>query len=175
MAVPSDAELDALMKRCQNGIVPWASSWEEVHQLAADCYAAIGSLRVALFEAGKIASDLPDRALWCPRCGGEMVRPLQTQVHEVLEWTWWCDGCTFGGRNTDTVLAIPNRDEAIKYARRLVRAELARQALELRAHSVASESAEWVARPLYDCFERIVKEYRLLGEYPLRLPGEDAR
>lgn len=72
MALPSESELDALMKRCQTGFGRWNGAVDQANELAAECYGAIGMLRKALaetqaqlresstamFEAGKIAGGL---------------------------------------------------------------------------------------------------------------------
>ncbi len=93
-------------------------------------------------------------------------RPTHSGNHTFPEWTLWCDGCGFSDTHPDASMSIPDEAEAIKYARQLVRAELARQALEM-----------WTgdADVTYDSAHRyVLKAYEWLGQHPLRLPGEES-
>ena len=58
--------------------------------------------------------------------------------------------------------------------RKHVRSELARQALELRAHSRASETIERWPSCLEEVMRDVLLDYVWLGKEPLRLPGEEA-
>jgi len=94
----------------------------------------------------------------CPRCG-------KLQFKEI------CVSCGF---NSDPA---NNRDHIIARLlpwNRAVRAELARQALELRAHSFADCSDETIGVKLRSAHIAVLSDYERLGQHPLRLPGEDA-
>ena len=110
------------------------------------------------------------KAPHCQRCGGEMVRPFDrpshSGSHKFPEWTLWCDGCGFCDTHPDASMSIPDRAEAIKFVRRLVRAELARQALEARAI--------WTGDSAKERLSYVLREYEEIGTHPLRLPGEEA-
>lgn len=97
----------------------------------------------------------------------------------------WCEACGFGHfeqrfgyweHQPDT------RDKAFLdcciAARRLIRAELARQALEMRAHSVdtimCGPDAVTLNMPMVHAHEAALEGYDWLGAHPLRLPGEGA-
>lgn len=116
-------------------------------------------------------TDTTDRAPWCPRCGGEM-------VHENGPHSWLveCFGCGFGFGERDWM----NPRDSLAHARRLIRAELARQALEMRAHSQArngvyDEHGTWTgALVLDEAASMVMDDYIRLGAHPLRLPGEGA-
>lgn len=107
-------------------------------------------------------------------------RPAHSGNHKFPEWTLWCDGCGFSDTHPEASMSIPDRAEAIKYARQLVRAELARQALEMRAHSQArngvyDEHGTWTgALVLDEAASMVMDDYNWLGAHPLRLPGEGA-
>lgn len=112
----------------------------------------------------------------CPRCGGELVHK-----HAVGKWYVRCAGCDFHNRDDVDNPAWDDRSEALYAARRLIRAELARQALELRAHSMSrptryDECGHWDdgAHSPETAIYLAMDHYRHLGLNPIRLPGEDA-
>lgn len=98
----------------------------------------------------------------CPRCGG---LPEWHEKHSTT-YTYGCDDCGFGDPSGDTMYSPQGWRQA-------VRAELARQALEMRAHSarvsddishyfIDLESAQW----------HVMRQYARLNQHPISLPGE---
>lgn len=102
------------------------------------------------------------KAPHCPRCGGELVhRP------PLGKWYVRCAGCDFHIVGDEFEPAYGDGVDAQYVARRLVRAELARQALEMWTSGANDIS--------YDVAQRyVLTAYNWLGEHPLRLPGEEA-
>ena len=96
----------------------------------------------------------------CPRCGSA---PTVTIGDGVLTMgTVRCEACGFGlTMNAQWWASV-------------VRAELARQVLEIRAHGHASETEDFYPVGLVLILPRVMKDYDLLGRHPIRLPGEDA-
>lgn len=114
----------------------------------------------------------------CPRCGHAMV----THIERETAFVPCCAPCGFGdpgrfgywGHEDDTRRAA--MADAAAFARRVIRAELARQALEMRAHSQA-QAVEHTYSDVYrlkDNMTIIMDDYRWLGQNPIRLPGEDS-
>lgn len=115
----------------------------------------------------------------CPRCGGEMVRTGRRTIGGMVVWDAWCDGCDFG-TNDGIGQSMVELKDAIDHARRLVRAELARQALEMRAHGMYTTHSKFDGSPvprwltMREAQTSVLSGYAWLGEHPLRLPGEEA-
>lgn len=107
------------------------------------------------------------KAPHCPRCGGEMVR--KDSIAPC--WHVCCSGCDFHAAADADKRAHKSRADAVDAARRLVRAELARQALEMRAQSIHTPDSY---THLSGCMALVVEGYEHLGAHPLRLPGEEA-
>lgn len=86
-------------------------------------------------------------------------------------WLAQCRGCGFGCDDE-----LSTKADAGAEARRLIRAELARQALEMRAHSAVVSSTTGPSNALYlhNALGMVMKDYEVLGNSPLRLPGEGA-
>ncbi len=106
------------------------------------------------------------KAPHCPRCGGEMVREIADSSGNP-QFTIECEACGFGGTGSSLKHLSYKRDHSVMVARRLVRAELARQALEMWT-SGANDIG-------YDVAQRyVLTAYNWLGTHPLRLPGEEA-
>lgn len=114
----------------------------------------------------------------CPRCGNSMVAHSESETAFVP----CCASCGFGdagrfgywGHEDDTKRKAMS--DAVAFARRLIRAELARQALELRAHSQA-QSLDHTNTDVYrlkDNMIIVMEDYDWLGKNPIRLHGEDA-
>ena len=119
-----------------------------------------------------------DRAPWCPRCGKDMVRLVSATSHDDngdlysrAGYRVGCDDCGFGDVPAWPIQPMKRGAESI--ARRLIRAELARQALEMRAHSEHFMDDDGIERPaLIASMEVVMRDYNGLGAHPLRLPGE---
>ena len=107
-----------------------------------------------------------DRAPWCPMTG----HPVVHRIGNV--WRVGCIECGFALHGYESF----GQDEANTYARRLIRAELARQALEMRAHSVDAimygPDAVTLNMSMEHAYEAALEGYDWLGAHPLRLPGE---
>lgn len=109
----------------------------------------------------------------CPRCGGELVH-----LHEIGNWYVCCSGCDFHDPDADDQPAYGDRAEAAYAARRLVRAELARQALEMRTHAHHTTPSKYSGAPIspwpsLSAVQDVIQvDYYTLGQYPIRLPGD---
>jgi hypothetical protein len=107
-------------------------------------------------------SDTTDRAPWCPRCGSDQD---EKQLHA------YCERCFFNAYFLDgagwrsAMLWEP-----------AIRAELARQALEMRAHSAATQNIAHGCSlfTLSETLLMVTNDYEWLAVHPLRLPGEGA-
>lgn len=116
----------------------------------------------------------PQQAPWCPHCGGELVS--KGMIGQQPVWTAKCRACGFPHDRTH--YTHKDEGEVIDYARRRVRAELARQALEMRAHGRYVRSRRYDGAPFADWpsmeAARVAVSigYNWLGKNPLRLPGE---
>ncbi len=109
----------------------------------------------------------------CPKCGGEMVRETEDSAGN-LQFTTECEACGFGGTGSSLRNVSYKRDHSVFVVSRLVRRELAEQALTMRAHGHASETEDFDPVGLALILPRVMKDYELLGRHPIRLPGEDA-
>ena len=111
-------------------------------------------------------SETTDRAPWCPMTG----HPVVHRIGNV--WRVGCIECGFALHGYESF----GQDEANSYARRLIRAELARQALEMRAHSMSKSHTTGMTfvSIAENCLEIVLDDYNRLGAHPLRLPGEGA-
>lgn len=99
------------------------------------------------------------------------------KIGVIEQWIAFCDSCGFGDPQP---LDVTKEEVVVRYARRLIRAELARQALEMRAHSHGrygkfDSQGHWTgAWNLDEAISTVTAEYEWLGAHPLRLPGEGA-
>lgn len=99
------------------------------------------------------------KAPHCPRCGN---------ARDEL-WAL-CPGCHFNAKWRDG-----HGWRAAGPWEPAVRAELARQALEMRAHSEHFRDDDGFDRPaLWASLSVVLTDYEWLGTHPLRLPGEEA-
>jgi hypothetical protein len=99
----------------------------------------------------------------CPRCGGAPNPPVQFGTHSTQFYAPWCPAC---GLDEEAERGFGTADSACVHWTRVVRAELARQALEARAIFSGDSAKERIAY--------VLREYEELGANPIRLPGEDA-
>lgn len=108
-------------------------------------------------------SETTARAPWCPRCG-----------NAPYELYGYCPACNFNAEYRDSCW------RAAGPWSQAVRAELARQALEMRAQSHGryakfDSQGHWTgAWNLDEAISTVTAEYEWLGAHPLRLPGEGA-
>lgn len=115
-----------------------------------------------------MTNDTTTKAPWCPRCGHDLVRAGVTVAvyrdrnEPRTVWTAGCRACGFP--HDRQPYTHKDEGEVIDYARRLVRAELGRQALEreMANYELGYEMARFDA----------LTHYEWLGANPLRLPGE---
>ncbi len=111
----------------------------------------------------------------CPRCGGELVH-----THETEKWYVRCSGCDFHNIDDRDLPAYKDRAEALYAARRLIRAELARQALEMRANAHYVRPSKYDGSTISDwpapqtVLSEVMLHYTSLGKDPIRLPGDPA-
>ena len=97
----------------------------------------------------------------CPRCGGRKHPNLSFCSNCHFNAEWWGDSNMWTGARGWEIA---------------VRAELARQALEMRAHSAATQNMAHGCSlfTLSETVLMVTNDYEWLVQHPIRLPGEDA-
>lgn len=117
---------------------------------------------------GNAMTDDATKLPWCPLDGHPFVWHREAEYPQLAFLR--CTGC---GRE----ISGKGDDDCESNLRKHVRAELARQALELRAHSPEAHFAEdgvrSIAMSINAAHHHVLEHYDWLGTNPLRLPGED--
>lgn len=101
-------------------------------------------------------TDTTAPAPHCPRCG-----------HSKHMLFAYCPECHFNACESEGMGYVGYAPWVVA-----VRAELARRALEMRAHAHGSKTKDFDPVGLNVILPRVMKDYDLLGAHPLRLPGE---
>jgi hypothetical protein len=129
---PTRAEVDALMKRCQNG-VGGRRALDDAHSILADCYGTLGALAIGLERKSDVIQRLwrerddlraavaAERERWLSLCEQALdaleyhtalTRPIDRTDDAIAALRERLGSCVYGGPNVGAKLTARQRGSA---------------------------------------------------------------